>query len=54
MIEKVNKQDTADIELVKSLEKVDWKKYLEYGSVKLQIREGKLTLITIERTFKVD
>ncbi len=41
-----------DQELRKELEKIDWK--LDYGSVKIQIRQGKLTLITIERTVKLD
>ncbi len=41
-----------DIELKKELEKIDW--HLEYGSVKIQIREGKPTLITIERTVRLD
>jgi len=39
-------------ELKKELEKIDWK--LDYGSVKIQIRNGKPTLITIERTVKMD
>jgi len=43
--------DTKDIELKKELEKIDWKRYLEYGSVKIQIRQGKQTLTTIERTY---
>ena len=41
-----------DIELKKQLEKIDWN--LEYGSVKIQIRNGKPTLITVERTVKLD
>ena len=41
-----------DIELKKELEKIDW--HLEYGSVKIQIRNGKPSLITIERTVKLD
>jgi len=44
--------DTKDIELKKELEKIDWN--LEYGSVKIQIRNGKPTLITIERMVKLD
>ncbi len=40
-----------DIELKKELEKIDWQKYFEYGSVKIQVRVGKKTLITIERTY---
>ncbi len=43
--------DLKDIELKKELEKIDWEKYLEYGSVKIQVRNGKKTLTTIERTY---
>ena len=46
--------EPKDIELKKELEKIDWNKYLDYGSVKIQIRQGKPTLITIERTLKID
>lgn len=42
----------ADLELKKSLDKIDF--HLDYGSVKLQIRAGRVTLITIERTVKLD
>lgn len=41
-----------DAELVKQLEKVDWP--IDWGSVKIQIREGKPTLVAIERTIKLD
>jgi len=44
--------DSKDLELKKALGKVDWN--LDYGSVKIQIRQGKPTLITIERTVKID
>jgi len=44
--------DTKDQQLKKELEKIEWN--LEYGSVKIQIRNGKPTLITIERTVKLD
>ena len=40
-----------DLELKKELDKIDWRKYLEYGSVRVQIRLGKKTLIAIERTY---
>ena len=42
----------TDKELLKELEKIEWP--VEYGSVKVQIRAGKPTLITIERTVKLD
>ena len=45
----INQQDE---ELKKELEKIDW--LLDYGSVKIQIRDGKPTLITMERTVKMD
>jgi len=43
--------EQQDLELKKELEKIDWQKYLEYGSVKVQVRAGKQTLTTIERTY---
>ena len=43
--------EPKDIELKKELEKIDWNKYLEYGSVRIQIRQGKLSLTAIERTY---
>lgn len=43
---------TEDTELKKQLEKIDWP--IDYGSVKIQIRNGKVTLLTIERTVKLD
>jgi len=39
-------------ELRAELEKIKWP--IEHGSVKVQIRYGKVTLITIEKTIKVD
>jgi len=49
MIETIDKKD---IELKEQLEKVDFN--LDYGSVKIQIRNGKPSLLTIERTVKLD
>jgi len=43
--------DTKDLELKKELDKIDWHKYLEYGSIKVQVRAGKKALVTIERTY---
>jgi len=43
-----------DIELKEELEKINWTKFLEYGIIKVQVRAGKPTLITIERTVKLD
>ena len=40
-----------DIELKEELDKIDWKVYIEYGTIKIQVRAGKKTLVTIERTY---
>ena len=45
------RENTKDLELKKELEKIDWSKYIEYGSIKVQVRQGKKTLTTIERTY---
>lgn len=50
--DKLELQSQQDIELKKQLDKVLWNLY--YGSVKIQIRNGKPTLVTIERTLKLD
>ena len=48
-----NSLNLDSIALLKAqLEKVNWN--LDYGSVKVQIRQGKPTLITIERTVRMD
>ena len=52
MADKLEIQNQQDIDLKKELEKIDWN--LAYGSVKIQIRNGKPTLITVERTVKLD
>ena len=49
-------QNQQDLELKKEL-KAYFEKItvpIDYGSVKVQIRDGKPTLITIERTVKID
>ncbi|MBA7653139.1 hypothetical protein ES703_60982 [subsurface metagenome] len=45
-------KNQQDLELKKELEKIEW--HLDYGSVKIQIRNGKVTLLTVERTIKLD
>ncbi len=40
-----------DLELKKELDKIDWKRYIEYGSVRIQVRVGEKTLTVIERTY---
>jgi len=47
-----NIKSQQDKELKQSLDKIDWPIY--YGNVRIQIREGKVTLVTIERTIKLD
>ena len=43
---------TEIIKLSEALKKIDWP--IEYGTIKVQIRNGKVTLLTIERTVKLD
>ena len=45
-------KDGIKLELLEILKKIDWN--LDYGQVKLQIRNGEVTLIAIERTIRVD
>ena len=46
---------TAQEELLRlELDNIHWEDILDYGSVKIQIRNGKPTLVTIERTVKLD
>ena len=42
----------TDEELKKQLEKIIWP--IDYGTIKVQIRNGEPTLVTIERTVKLD
>lgn len=44
--------DQQDMELKKQLERIDF--HLDYGSVRIQVRAGKVTQVTIERTVRVD
>jgi len=44
--------EVADAKLKEQLEKVAWP--VDYGIIKVQIRAGKPTLVTIERTVKLD
>jgi hypothetical protein len=41
-----------DTELKKQFEKVVWP--VDYGNIKIQLRAGKPTLVTIEKTIKLD
>ncbi len=40
-----------DAGLKKELDKIAWSKYLEYGSIRIQIRGGQKTLMAVERTY---
>ena len=51
MAEITEVQNQQDLELKKQLETRDWKRYLVYGTIKVQIRSGKKTLTTVERTY---
>jgi len=44
-------ESQLDIELKKELERIDWQKYIKYGSIRIQVRDGKQTLTAIERTY---
>ena len=51
-MERMEIQNEQDTELKKELEKIDWP--IEYGTIKVQIKNGKPTLATIEKTVKLD
>lgn len=40
-----------DLELKKELDKIDWQKFIQYGSIRIQVRAGKQMLVAIERTY---
>jgi hypothetical protein len=52
MSDELGIESQQEIELKKSLEKVKWP--ISYGNVKIQLRAGKPTLVTIEKTIKFD
>ena len=55
---RVSDTDDADTvndkALVEAVKAVRWDLHLSHGTVRIQIREGKPTLVTIERTYKLD
>lgn len=53
-LHKMAKDDMVDKELTEYLKGIDWKQFLLFGSVKIQVRDGKATLVTVERTVKLD
>ena len=52
MTDKLELQNLPDERFKAELDNVHWPIY--YGSVKVQLRDGKPTLIVIERTNKLD
>jgi len=51
MVDRVRIQDD---ELKSELEKVDWSRFIPYGRVIIQVRNGKAVLVTKEETVKLD
>lgn len=45
-------QSEQDTSLKKELEKVEWP--VDYGIITVKVRDGKPSLVTIERTVKMD
>lgn len=41
----------VDAKLKEELDKIPWHEYLDYGSIRVQIRSGKRTLLAVERTY---
>ena len=52
MTDRLEITNQPDIKLKRELEAVNWP--ITYGNVKIQLRNGKPTLVTIERTVKLD
>ena len=48
-LEIINPQDA---ELKKQLDSIKWP--IQYGLLRLQLRAGRVTLVTVERTIKLD
>lgn len=42
----------ADKELCRQIRGITWKRFIPYGNVRIQVRDGEATLITLERTLK--
>ena len=40
-----------DIELKEALDRIDWKCYIEHGTVRIKIRDGKKQMVFIERSY---
>jgi len=46
--------DKKEQELVNRVKTIDWSEYIDYGSVKVQVRQGKVAVVTVERTHRED
>lgn len=55
MMEQValDKPEEKDIELAHEVKKIDWGLFLRFGWVKVQVKEGKPTLVIMEKTVKL-
>ena len=51
MADKLETQNQQDLQLKEELRKIDYSKFMEYGSIKIQVRKGQMALTTIERTY---
>lgn len=52
MSDRLQVENQQDLELKKQLDKVTWP--IDYGTIKVQLRNGRVTLVTVERTIKLD
>jgi hypothetical protein len=52
MADKLEIQNQQDSNLKSQLEKINWP--IDYGNVRIQLRAGKPTLVTVERTIRLD
>ena len=52
MAERLEIENQQDINLKKQLEGVSWP--IDFGTITLQLRNGKLAILRIERTVKCD
>lgn len=54
MVSERLKLDEKESELEVALKNIDWSKFLQYGSIKITVRHGRLKLITKEETKLVE
>lgn len=47
----LDNQIEQDLALKKELDKIEWQRFIRYGNIEIQIREGQKTLTTIKRTY---